>query len=186
MHVRHCFVPRVLFGKQGHVHSAISVIDSKSVFDFVTKSGAPTGINDKRCAIDMAIRIQCQIHTTFTLSLTNSPHMRKYPVPVDFGQYFITRPEMKMLDEPVSSCREFSKPKSDQDSSFCGLFAKQLRIWTPNLKHRLKSTTGGTNGCVFAVEADGLMLGDVLTKDKVDAAALLKSMRARFSISACR
>ena len=35
--------------------SAISVIDCKSVFDFVTNPGAPTGIDDKRCAIDMAI-----------------------------------------------------------------------------------------------------------------------------------
>ena len=32
--------------------SAISVIDCKSVFDFVTKPGAPTGIDDNRCAID--------------------------------------------------------------------------------------------------------------------------------------
>ena len=38
---------------------AISVIDCKSVFDFVTKPGAPTGIDDKRCAIDMAIIRGC-------------------------------------------------------------------------------------------------------------------------------
>ena len=35
--------------------SAISVIDCKSVFDFVTKQGAPTGTDDKCCAIDMAL-----------------------------------------------------------------------------------------------------------------------------------
>ena len=29
--------------------SAISVIDCKSAFDFVTKPGAPTGVDDKRC-----------------------------------------------------------------------------------------------------------------------------------------
>ena len=39
--------------------SAISVIDCKSVFDLVTKPGAPTGIDDKRCAIDMAIIRGC-------------------------------------------------------------------------------------------------------------------------------
>ena len=32
--------------------SAISVIDCKSVFDFVTKRGASTGIDDKRCAME--------------------------------------------------------------------------------------------------------------------------------------
>ena len=35
--------------------SAISIIDCKNVFAFVTKSGAPTGTDDKRCAIDLAI-----------------------------------------------------------------------------------------------------------------------------------
>ena len=35
--------------------SATSVTGFKSEFDFVTKPGAPTGIDDKRCAIDMAI-----------------------------------------------------------------------------------------------------------------------------------
>ena len=39
--------------------SAISVIDCKNVFGFVTKPGAPTGIDDKRCAIDMAIIRGC-------------------------------------------------------------------------------------------------------------------------------
>ena len=39
--------------------SAISVIDCKSVFGFVTKPGAPPGINDKRCAIDVAIFRGC-------------------------------------------------------------------------------------------------------------------------------
>ena len=39
--------------------SAISVIDCKSVFDFVTKPGAPTGIDDRRCAIYTAIIRGC-------------------------------------------------------------------------------------------------------------------------------
>ena len=46
---------------------AISVIDSKSVFDFVTKLGAPTGIDDKRCAIDMAIIRGCLKRMEVTL-----------------------------------------------------------------------------------------------------------------------
>ena len=39
--------------------SAISFIDCKSVCDFVTEPGAPTGIDDKRCAIDMAVIRGC-------------------------------------------------------------------------------------------------------------------------------
>ncbi|CAK0862474.1 unnamed protein product [Prorocentrum cordatum] len=35
--------------------SAISVIDCKSVFDHVTKPGAPTGLDDKKASIDIAI-----------------------------------------------------------------------------------------------------------------------------------
>ena len=38
-----------------HLISAIGVIDSKSVLDFVTKPEAPTRIDDKLCAIDTAI-----------------------------------------------------------------------------------------------------------------------------------
>ena len=39
--------------------SAISVIDCWRLFDFVAKPGAPTGIDDKRCATDMAIIRGC-------------------------------------------------------------------------------------------------------------------------------
>ena len=39
--------------------SSISVIDCKSVFDFVTKPCVPTGIDDERCAVDMAIIRGC-------------------------------------------------------------------------------------------------------------------------------
>ena len=38
--------------------SANSVIDWKNMFDFVTQHGVRSGIDDKRCAIDMAI-IRC-------------------------------------------------------------------------------------------------------------------------------
>ena len=47
--------------------SAISVIDCKSVFDFVTKPGAPTGIEDKCCATDMAIIRVCLRRMEVTL-----------------------------------------------------------------------------------------------------------------------
>ena len=47
--------------------SAISVIDCKSVFDFVTKPGAPTGIDDKRCATDMATTRRCLKRMEVTL-----------------------------------------------------------------------------------------------------------------------
>ena len=39
--------------------SATSVFDLTSVFDFVTKPEAPTGIDDKHCAIDQAIICGC-------------------------------------------------------------------------------------------------------------------------------
>ena len=39
--------------------SVISVIDSQTVFDIVTKPGAATGIDDKHCAIDLAITREC-------------------------------------------------------------------------------------------------------------------------------
>lgn len=42
-----------------HSFSSISVIDCKSVFVYVTKPGAPTGILDMRCAIDLAIVKGC-------------------------------------------------------------------------------------------------------------------------------
>ena len=57
VHVPHCFIPALgLKNRDTYIQrfSVISVIDCKSVFDFVTKPGAPTGIDDKRCAIDMA------------------------------------------------------------------------------------------------------------------------------------
>ena len=38
--------------------SAISFIVCKSVFDFVTKPGAPTGIDDKCRAIDMGVTLR--------------------------------------------------------------------------------------------------------------------------------
>ena len=41
--------------KYSRKFSAISVIDCKSVFDHVTKPGAPTGLDDKKAAIDIAI-----------------------------------------------------------------------------------------------------------------------------------
>ena len=47
--------------------SAISVLDCKSVFGFVTKPGAPTGIDDKRCAIDMAVIRGCLRRMAVTL-----------------------------------------------------------------------------------------------------------------------
>ena len=47
--------------------SAISVIDCKSVFDFVTKPGATTGIDDKRCATDIAIFRGCLKRMEVTL-----------------------------------------------------------------------------------------------------------------------
>ena len=57
MHVCHCSVHRGLIGKQEDVYiqrfSDISVINCKTVFDFVTKPGAPTGIDDKRCATQL-------------------------------------------------------------------------------------------------------------------------------------
>ena len=50
-HVCHCFVTRVLFGKQGHVHPAVLSHQCRRLqFDFLTKPGVPTGIDDKRCA----------------------------------------------------------------------------------------------------------------------------------------
>ena len=59
VHVRHCSDLRGLLGTQGRIHiqrfSAISVINCKSVFDFVSKPGAPTGTDDTRCATDLAI-----------------------------------------------------------------------------------------------------------------------------------
>ena len=61
-----CLKATVLFSafclgnKDVHIQrfSTISVIDCKSVFDFATKPGAPTGI-DKRCAVNMAIIRGC-------------------------------------------------------------------------------------------------------------------------------
>ena len=47
--------------------SAISVIDCNSLFGFVTKPGAPTGIDNKRCAIDMAIVRGCLRRMEVTL-----------------------------------------------------------------------------------------------------------------------
>ena len=51
----HLFSLRILSGNRDTYiqwFSAISVTDCKSVFDFVTKPGAPTGIGEKRYAID--------------------------------------------------------------------------------------------------------------------------------------
>jgi hypothetical protein len=44
-----------------------AVIDCKSVFDHITKAGAPSGIADKRCSIDMAIIRQCLTRMACTL-----------------------------------------------------------------------------------------------------------------------
>ena len=62
MHARHCSVPTFcLENIDTYIQwfSATSVIDCKCVLDIVTKPGAPTGIDDKRCAIDMAIIRGC-------------------------------------------------------------------------------------------------------------------------------
>ena len=47
--------------------SAISVVDCTSLFGLVTKPGAPTGIDDKRCAIDMVIIRGCLRRMEVTL-----------------------------------------------------------------------------------------------------------------------
>ena len=62
VHARHGSVPAFcLENKDTYIQrfSAISVIDCKCVLDIVMKPGAPTGIDDKRCATDMAIIRGC-------------------------------------------------------------------------------------------------------------------------------
>ena len=60
------------------------------------------------------------------------------PITVVMRQYFITRPEKNMLDQPVTSYRKFSKPKSDQYSTDYQFCATSLHIGTGKINSRCR------------------------------------------------